>query len=92
MSYVDRTQTLVVGQSHGGWTTLAYGAAKPDPSVKGEASKSRGPANLEDSLNRRRKRLKLLICSVKLILVVCADVANYQANWQTWVDRCEQTQ
>ena len=35
LSYVDRTQTLVVGQSHGGWTTLAYGAAKPDPSVKG---------------------------------------------------------
>jgi len=34
-SYVERTQTLVVGQSHGGWTTLAYGAAKPDPSVKG---------------------------------------------------------
>ena len=35
MSYVDRTQTLVLGQSHGGWTTLAYGAAKADPSVKG---------------------------------------------------------
>jgi dienelactone hydrolase len=35
LSYVERTQTLVVGQSHGGWTTLAYGAAKPDPSVKG---------------------------------------------------------
>ncbi|MEI8401870.1 MAG: dienelactone hydrolase family protein, partial [Alcaligenaceae bacterium] len=35
LSDVDRTQTLVVGQSHGGWTTLAYGAAKPDPSVKG---------------------------------------------------------
>ena len=35
LSYVDRTQTLVVGQSHGGWTTLAYGAANPDPSVKG---------------------------------------------------------
>ncbi|MSP04106.1 MAG: dienelactone hydrolase family protein [Acetobacteraceae bacterium] len=35
LSYVDRTQTLVVGQSAGGWTTLAYGAAKPDPSVKG---------------------------------------------------------
>jgi dienelactone hydrolase len=35
LSYVDRTQTLVVGQSHGGWTTLAYGAAKPDPSVRG---------------------------------------------------------
>ena len=35
LSYVERTQTLVVGQSHGGWTTLAYGAANPDPSVKG---------------------------------------------------------
>lgn len=35
LSYVERTQTLVVGQSHGGWTTLAYGAAHPDPSVKG---------------------------------------------------------
>jgi len=35
LSYVDRSQTLIVGQSHGGWTTLAYGAAKPDPSVKG---------------------------------------------------------
>ena len=35
LSYVDRTQTLVVGQSHGGWTTLAYGAANPDPSGKG---------------------------------------------------------
>jgi len=35
LSYVDSSQTLVVGQSHGGWTTLAYGAAKPDPSVKG---------------------------------------------------------
>lgn len=35
LSYVDKTQTLIVGQSHGGWTTLAYGATKPDPSVKG---------------------------------------------------------
>jgi dienelactone hydrolase len=35
LDYVDRTQTLVMGQSHGGWTTLAYGASKPDPSVKG---------------------------------------------------------
>ena len=35
LNYVERTQTLVVGQSHGGWTTLAYGAAKPDSSVKG---------------------------------------------------------
>lgn len=35
LSVVDRSQTLIVGQSHGGWTTLAYGASKPDPSVKG---------------------------------------------------------
>jgi dienelactone hydrolase len=35
MPYVDKAQTLVVGQSHGGWTTLAYGASKPDKSVKG---------------------------------------------------------
>ena len=55
-------------------------------------ARARGPANLEDSLNHRRKRLKMLICSVKLILVGCADMTNYQANWKTWVDRCEQTQ
>ena len=35
LDYVDPKRTLVVGQSHGGWTTLAYGASKPDPSVKG---------------------------------------------------------
>ena len=35
LDYVDRSQTLVVGQSQGGWTTLAYGATKPDHSVKG---------------------------------------------------------
>lgn len=35
LSYVERSQTLVVGQSHGGWTTLAYGASQPDSSVKG---------------------------------------------------------
>ncbi len=35
LPYVDKVQTLVVGQSHGGWTTLAYGASKPDKSVKG---------------------------------------------------------
>jgi dienelactone hydrolase len=34
-SYVDKAVTLVVGQSHGGLTTLAYGASNPDPSVKG---------------------------------------------------------
>ena len=35
LPYIDKTRTLIVGQSHGGWTTLAYGASKPDPSVKG---------------------------------------------------------
>jgi dienelactone hydrolase len=35
LSFVDKTQTLIVGQSHGGWTTLAYGANEPDKSVKG---------------------------------------------------------
>lgn len=35
LPYVDKVQTLIVGQSHGGWTTLAYGASKPDKSVKG---------------------------------------------------------
>jgi dienelactone hydrolase len=35
LPYVDKVQTLIVGQSHGGWTTLAYGASKPDQSVKG---------------------------------------------------------
>ncbi|MCE7529972.1 prolyl oligopeptidase family serine peptidase [Polynucleobacter sp. IMCC 29146] len=35
LPYVDKTRTLIVGQSHGGWTTLAYGASKPDHSVKG---------------------------------------------------------
>lgn len=37
------------------------------------------------------KRLKLLLCCVVLVLVGCADVANYQANLQTWVGRSEQT-
>ena len=35
LPFVDKTQTLIVGQSHGGWTTLAYGANEPDKSVKG---------------------------------------------------------
>jgi dienelactone hydrolase len=35
LSFVDKTKTLIVGQSHGGWTTLAYGANDPDKSVKG---------------------------------------------------------
>ena len=37
------------------------------------------------------KRLKLLVCCVALALAGCADVANYQANLQTWVGRSEQT-
>jgi len=32
---VDKEVTLIIGQSHGGWTTLAYGASNPDPSVRG---------------------------------------------------------
>ena len=35
LTYVDKTKTVVVGQSHGGWITLAYGASNPDVSVKG---------------------------------------------------------
>jgi len=35
LEYVDKTKTLVVGQSHGGWTTLAYGASSHEPSLKG---------------------------------------------------------
>lgn len=35
LSYVDKFKTLIVGQSHGGLTTLAYGASNPDKSVKG---------------------------------------------------------
>ena len=33
--YVDKSRSLIVGQSHGGWTTLAYGAINSDASVKG---------------------------------------------------------
>ena len=33
--YIDRERVLVIGQSHGGWTTLAYGASAPPPGVKG---------------------------------------------------------
>lgn len=33
--YVDNSRSLIVGQSHGGWTTLAYGAINSDASVKG---------------------------------------------------------
>jgi dienelactone hydrolase len=35
LPYVDKGKTIVLGQSHGGWTTLAYGASNPDKSVKG---------------------------------------------------------
>ena len=35
LPYIDKKQTLIVGQSAGGWATLAYGASKPDKSVKG---------------------------------------------------------
>lgn len=34
-SYVDPSQVLVLGQSHGGWTTLAFGASSPPAGVKG---------------------------------------------------------
>ena len=34
-SYVDTNRSLIVGQSHGGWTTLAFGALNSDASVKG---------------------------------------------------------
>ena len=35
LPYVDNSRSLIVGQSHGGWTALAYGAINADPSVKG---------------------------------------------------------
>jgi len=35
LPFIDKTKTLIVGQSHGGWTTLAYGANEPDKSVQG---------------------------------------------------------
>jgi dienelactone hydrolase len=35
LPYVKKDLTLVVGYSEGGWVTLAYGASKPDPSVRG---------------------------------------------------------
>ena len=47
--------------------------------------------NSINSRGVRMKRLKLLICSGTLFLAGCADVANYQANLQTWVGRSEQT-
>lgn len=35
LDYVDKSKTLIVGQSHGGLTTLAYGAVSQDTSIKG---------------------------------------------------------
>lgn len=32
-AWADRSRVLVMGQSHGGWTTLAYGT-RPDPGVR----------------------------------------------------------
>lgn len=34
-SYVDKDRVVVLGQSHGGWTTLAFGASSPPPGVRG---------------------------------------------------------
>lgn len=33
-AWVDPGRIVVIGQSHGGWTTLAYGAEKPVPGVR----------------------------------------------------------
>ena len=35
LPYVNKNITVMVGQSTGGWVTLAYGTSNPDPSVKG---------------------------------------------------------
>lgn len=35
LPYINKDQTLIVGQSHGGWATLSYGATDIDSSVKG---------------------------------------------------------
>ncbi len=34
-NYVDVTRVIVLGQSHGGWTTLALGASSPPAGIKG---------------------------------------------------------
>jgi dienelactone hydrolase len=34
-AFVDPSRVIVLGQSHGGWTTLALGASSPPPGVKG---------------------------------------------------------
>lgn len=33
-AWVDADRIVVIGQSHGGWTSLAYGAEKPAPGVR----------------------------------------------------------
>ena len=33
--YVDSSRVIVLGQSHGGWTTLAFGASAPPEGVRG---------------------------------------------------------
>jgi dienelactone hydrolase len=35
LPYINSNLTLIVGQSHGGWATLAYGATDVEPSIKG---------------------------------------------------------
>ena len=42
LPYVKKDITLVVGYSEGGWVTLAYGASKPDQSVRGIVNFSGG--------------------------------------------------
>jgi hypothetical protein len=37
------------------------------------------------------RSFKVLWCCLVLAIVGCADVANYQANLQTWVGRSEQS-
>lgn len=34
LPYVDPARSVIAGHSHGGWTTLAYGASDPHPSVR----------------------------------------------------------
>jgi dienelactone hydrolase len=45
LPYINNQLTVIVGQSHGGWTALAYGANNPDPSVKGLINFSGGYKN-----------------------------------------------
>lgn len=61
LTYVQKNMTIVVGHSEGGWVTLAYGAAKPDPSVKGLVNFSGGVRDpcciglLEELINVSKK-------------------------------------